>query len=94
MKSWWVLEVQKDLKKIEKLKMVQISIHLGEVGFPKQIHKQIHQIGQYNGIGRLVLSCFFSHPGYVFLPELIEILICKGKKVLRREMERGFLLSG
>ena len=58
--SWWVLEVQNDLKNIEKVKMVKTSTHLGEVGFLQQIHKQIHRIGQYIEIGRLVLSCFLK----------------------------------
>ena len=40
-------------------------------------------------------SCWhLSHPDHVFLPELIEILICKGKKVLRRKVKCGFFLSG
>ena len=59
LENWWALEVQKDLEKIEKVKMVEISTHLGEVGFLHQIHKQIHQIGQYSGVGSLVhfLKC-------------------------------------
>ena len=32
------------------------------------------------------LSCYhLSHPGHVFMPDFIEFLICKGKKILRRK---------
>ena len=48
----------KGLKKIEKVKMVENSTHLGEVGFLQLIHKQIHQTGRYNEIERLLWSCF------------------------------------
>ena len=43
------LEVQKGLKKIEKVKMMKISTHLHEVGFFQETHKQIRQKSQYKG---------------------------------------------
>ena len=37
------------------------STQLGEVDFLQQINKQIHQMVQYNGIGKLVLSWFLKY---------------------------------
>ena len=40
--------------------MVEFSTYLGEAGSLHKIHKQIHQVSEYNETGRLVLSCFLK----------------------------------